>query len=583
VASFTELAKLGPVTGRIEASDRPDWRSDPIGEGLARDDLRPKLTGSPAYVHDLALPGMLHARAVLPPARAAVLEEIDTTSAESLPGIVTVIHDDRLVMVVAEREEQAMRAVTRLQRDIAWQTPDHGVDAASVHDHLRAQDPDPYVASRATSAPAPEDISHRAVYSLPYQAHAAIAPSCAVAQQEDAVLRVHTHSQGVYPLQRALASLFDVEPTAVEAVHMDGPGCYGHNLADDAAAFAAIAARALPGRPVRFQFSVEDEFAWEPLGPAMAADLAASLTPDGRIAYWGHTTYTDVHSTRPSGSAARLMPAWLGSRRLALDWPGAHEGGGRNTVPLYDLPEIDAVGNHVQGPLRTSALRTLGAYFNTFAAESFIDELAEKAQRDPMAFRLDHLTDRRAKQVLEAAAEAIGWEPHVGPSGRGVGLAVSRYKTVKAYVAAAIEASIDTETAEISVLRMILACDAGTVINPDGLANQIEGGALQGLSRALYEEIRFDSSGTVTTRDWLSYPVIGFQGIPALEVIIIDAQGEPPIGAGEAAVGPPAAALANAIDDAIGVRLRELPLSAERVLDRLYSMEEAEAARVLLH
>lgn len=577
VTDLAALAAMGPVSGTIEADDRVDWLAA-AAYPEPRGDLVAKLTGAPAYVHDIALPGMVHARAVLPPNRHARLEELDVRAAERLPGVLQVVVDGRLVIVIAEREEQAVRAALRLQREARWQHDTSAVSSREVHAALRELPFERYTAEASEDAAAP---THRASFSVPYQAHASVAPSCAVAHHAQGVLRVHTHSQGVYPLHRSLAAMLDVAAEEIVLVHADGPGCYGHNLADDAAALAALAARATGDRPVRFQFSLEDEFTWEPFGSAMVIDVGAALDAEGRLLSWSQRAITDTHTTRPNGDADRLLPSWLRAEALEPSRSAPHEGGARNATPIYDVPAVNAVADHVDGPLRTSALRTLGAYANTFAGESFIDELAEHANADPVAFRLRHLTDERARAVLQLAADTVGWEPHVGPSGRGRGIALSRYKAEKAYVAAVVDVSVDTDTAEIRVERVLLACDAGAVINPDGLANQLEGGALQGLSRAMYEEIRFDGS-TVTTRDWSDYPTLGFRAVPEVRLVVVDDSPHPPLGVGEASVGPVAAALVNAIDDAIGVRLRDLPLTPERLTERLFALDDDEAARVLL-
>jgi nicotinate dehydrogenase subunit B len=378
-----------------------------------------------------------------------------------------------------------------------------------------------------------------------------------------------------------LATFLAVEESRLTVRHADGPGCYGHNAADDAAALAAVAARAVPGCPVRFQFSVEDEFAWEPYGSAMLADLEASLDQSGHIIGWRHRTLTDTHSARPRGQGNALFPSWLRQAALPRPWAGPGEGGARNIVPLYDLPAVEAIADHVRTPLRTSSLRSLGAFFNVFAIESFMDELAEVAGRDPLAFRLQHLPDDRARAVLETAAEIAGWTPHVGPSGRGQGLALARYKGDKAYVAQVVDAEIDPDSGQTRVHRVVVVCDAGVVVNPDGLRNQLEGGTIQGLSRALHEELIVDGRG-IHSRNWPTYPVLRFGQVPEVDVVLLDRSAYPPLGAGEAATPPAPAALANAIDDQIGVRLRTLPFTPERARQRLMDMSEEEVGRVLL-
>lgn len=310
----------------------------------------------------------------------------------------------------------------------------------------------------------------------------------------------------------------------------------------------------------------------------MWADVEATLDDGGRIRGWRHHIRTDAHTARPHGSGGRLTVAWLREGGPARPWAGGGEGGVRGAEPIYDIPARQIVGEYVCGPVRTSALRSLGAYFNTFAIESFMDELAEAADADPVEFRLAHLSDPRARHVLTVAAERAGWQRRHGPSGRGQGVAVSRYKGSKAYVALVVDVDVDTDTGAIAVRRVVACCDAGTVVNPDGLANQIEGGILQGLSRALYEEVSPGAAGL----DWTTYPVLRFSDVPALELVLVDRPGLPPLGAGEASTPVIPAALASAVDDAVGLRMRSLPLTPDRLRARVEELDDAELARVRL-
>ena len=581
--SLAELAAGAPVVGPIEAADRPHWHGRGVGDSVHRADLLPKVTGAAAYIQDLELPGMLHARAALPPTYEARLQSADVDAVAALPGVRSVVADGSLLLVVAEREEQARAAVARLQQSARWDEP--GLLAArSTEELLRSLEPTPIETRVDETVEAALDGASRrvrAAYVRPYQAHGAMSPSCAVAQLDDGRLTVHSSTQGVYPLRKELATVLGMPVENIVVHHVDGPGCYGHNPADDAALFAALAARAVAPAPVRFQMSSEDELAWDPFGSAMLSDLEAGLDDGGRIVGWRHRSRTDCHTTRPVGTGDRLIASWLMGDGRPRPWTGPHDTGIRNMLPIYDIPSIDAATDYIRGPLRTSALRSLGSHHNIWASESFLDELAEAAGVDPVEFRLRHLTDPRSRDVLEAVAEAAGWQPHVGPSGRGQGVAVARYKNTKAYVATVIDAGMDPERGDITVQRIVLACDAGVIVNPDGLRNQLEGGIVQGLSRALVEEVRFDAKG-VHARDWTSYPVIRFGDIPPIEVILIDRAGAPPVGAGEASTPVVAPALANAIDDAIGIRLRQLPFTPARTRERLAAMTEAEMARVRL-
>lgn len=581
--TFRELARKGAAQGIIERTDAPVWDRLPLGETIPRADLQQKLTGAPAYLHDIAWPGMLHARMAFPPTPDARLLEVKLDDARALPGVVDVVHDGRIVIVLAQREEQAVRAIERLRRDLRWEEIPLEVPT-DLAASFRASPSQPYPVRSDASVTELLDHgdAHSASYFTPYQAHGPVAPSAAIARLDDDHFSVWTHTQGVYPLRRELAALLSLDEDQFTVEHVDGPGCYGMNGADDAAALAVIAARAMPGRAVRFQLSVEDEFVWEPHGPAMLADLSAALDESGRLAAWRHHAVTDVHNTRPNGAGDRLVPAWLGAGGVpGHPWPGPEEGGARNAVPLYDVPALDVGASFVRGPLRTSPLRCLGAYLNIFAAESFMDEMAERAGQDPVAFRLAHLNDERARAVLELVGQKAGWTPHVGPSGRGTGIAVAHYKDSKAYVAQAAQVAVAPDDGSFRVERIVVACDAGVVIDPGGLRNQLEGGTLQGLSRALFEELHPDASG-IRERSWTDYEAIGFRHLPTLEIHLVDRPHDPPLGVGESATPVVPAAVANAIDDAIGIRIRHLPLTPARMRQRLLEMDEAESSRVLV-
>lgn len=576
---FDKLLSLGPITELVEASDRPRWASEQLGRSVPRTDLQEKLTGSAAYVHDLDLDGMLHARILLPPAYDARATVLDLDAARRLPGVREIVQQGRFALVLADREEQAIRAVRRLDLDTQWETRP-GFGPRRTADLLRDLPGQEYVRRRDDGVPEALTAGHAASYSRPYQLHGPMSPSAAVAVSRDSTLTVWTHSQGVYPLRRELAAVLDMAEDTIVLEHSDGPGCYGMNGADDAAAFAAIAALAVPGHPVRFQFSIADEFAWEPYGPGMVADLRAALSPDGTITAWSHRGITDSHSTRPNGDGNRLMAAWLG-QGVERPWVGLGEPGLRNALPPYDIPALDVSALEVRGPLRTGPLRSLGAFHNVFAAESFMDELAEIAGADPVEFRLRHLRDSRSARVLEVAAEVAGWERRVGPSGRGLGVALARYKDVHGYAAEIAEVRVDTDSGEIEVLGVVVVCDVGTVINPDGLRNQLEGGVVQGLSRTMLEELHLGEHGTVE-RDWTTYGTLRFSSVPHISVVLVNRPGLPPLGVGEVSTPLVPAAVANAIDDAIGIRLRDLPLTPQRLRQRLEDLDDQEMARVLI-
>jgi nicotinate dehydrogenase subunit B len=580
--AWEDLLAPGSIGDEITDDDLPDWRAPSLGEPLGRDDLRTKLTGAPAFVQDLDLDGMLHARVLLPPNAHAELDGVDLDAVRAMPGVVTVEQHGRMVFVVATREEQAIRAHGRLSRDVRWKQTQR-IEARDTETMLRALEPTEESVRRRD-----EDVDerlgrgrhHRATYFKPYQAHGPMSPSAALARAADGRLHVWTSSQGIYPLRREIAALLDIDEDAITVEHRDGPGCYGHTATDDAAGLAAIAARMVDGRPVRFQFPIADEFIWDPHNPAAVIDLEASVE-DGAVSALRFRTITDSHSARPTGAGDRLVAAWLGPKALPRPRGRTGEPGLRNALPLYDIPAYDVAADEVHGPLRIGPLRSLGAFVNVFAVESFMDELAEIAGEDPIAFRLGHLRDERAIAVLTTVADRAGWEPHVGPSGRGLGVALARYKDTKGYAAVIAEVAVDPEQGSFRVTRMCVACDAGAIVNADGLRNQIEGGIVQGLSRTLYEELHLADEG-VREQDWTSYRTLRFSELPPIEVTLLDRRDHPPVGAGEISTPPVPAAVANAIDDAIGIRLRTLPLTAERLQQRLLDMDETEMQRVLL-
>jgi CO/xanthine dehydrogenase Mo-binding subunit len=412
-------------------------------------------------------------------------------------------------------------------------------------------------------------VTLRARYEKPYHMHGSLGPSAALAWFEDARLSAWTHSQGIYVLRASLAEALGMDLGALRLIHVPGPGCYGHNGADDAALDAALVAREVPGTPVLLKWSREDEHAWEPYGTCTAMELAASLDATGAVVAWSQESFVDTYAMRPRSGPERMGPRrLLAMRHLEEPLPepvaqpamARHVGIHRNLEPLYTFPNPRLIKHLVRGlPLRTSALRSLGAFANVFAIESFMDELAEAAGGDPLAFRLRHLADERAKAVLEAAAARLAGSPPA--PGRGRGIAFAQYKNAKAYAAIGIELEV-TDVAEVRLRRAVIAADAGQVVDSGGLTAQLEGGLLQAASWTLYEAVTFDQSG-ITSRDWESYPILRFDNVPEIETVLLDRPGAPFLGAGEATSGPTAAAIANAIKDATGLRLRRLPFTPD--------------------
>lgn len=544
-----------------------------IGKPAPRRDIPAKVTGTPIYVHDLDLPGMLHGRVARPPSYQAKLVGLDEAEVRTLPGVVAVVRDGSFIGVIAGREEQAIRALTRLKRIARWEESTVLPETQDPRFLLREAAEDEVISEKADAAAATRAAKTlEAEYTRPYIAHASIGPSCAVARFDNDHCTVWTHSQGIYPLRRDLAATLGVEERRVTAIHMDGAGCYGHNGADDAALDAVLLARAVPGRLVRVQWMREDEFNWEPFGPAMVVKLKAGLDAQGNVVGWTEDIWSNSHSTRPNGlGGVNLLGAWHLAQphppSLPRNPPLPGGGSHRNAIPIYEFPNQRVTNRLVKRmPVRVSALRALGATANVFAIESFMDELATAAGADPVEFRLRHLKDPRARAVIETVAARAGWrkgEKGDGTRGRGIGFA--RYKNGACYVAVIAEIEADNE---IAVRRAWAAIDAGLVINPDGIVNQTEGGIIQTVSWALKEAVRYDRN-RILTSNWDDYPILTFEESPQVEVTLINRPELPPLGAGEGAQGPTAAAIANAIHNALGIRLRDMPFTRERVLAAL--------------
>jgi CO/xanthine dehydrogenase Mo-binding subunit len=541
-----------------------------VGTSVPRRDIPGKVTGAPSYVHDMDLPAMLHGRIARPPSRRARLDTLDEDEARALPGVAAVVRDGSFLGVVAEREEQAIRAQRRLARNARWVETAALPESTDPRYLLGMKAEDELISEKSDAPPEPRTAQRlEAEYTRPLIAHASIGPSCAIALFDNGKYTVWTHSQGIFPLRADLAKVLAVPESNIVVTHAEGAGCYGHNGADDVALDAALLARAVPGRPVRVQWMREDEFGWEPYGSAMVVKLRAALDASGHIIDWTHDVWSHGHSTRPGQKdGANLLAAWHLAQPVKAARPGnpGLPGGGshRNAIPLYDFPN-QRVTNHLirEAPLRTSALRSLGAHANVFAIESFMDELAHAAGADPVEFRLQHLSDPRGRAVIEAVASKARWRSRErGDGTRGRGIAFARYKNLGCYVAVIVE--IEAES-EVRVKRAFAAVDAGEVINPDGLINQIEGGIIQTISWTLKEQINFDRE-RVTTRTWDDYPILTFAETPVVEVQVINRPAEPVLGAGEGAQGPTGAAIANAIYNALGVRLRDMPFTRDRLI-----------------
>jgi nicotinate dehydrogenase subunit B len=541
-----------------------------VGKSIPRFDIPNKVTGGVAYVQDMRLPGMVHGRIVRPPRPGSKLDNVDEAAVKSMPGVIAVVRDGSFLGVVAEREEQAIKARQALINSAKWTLGPELPDPAKVYDVLLALPAEDNVISDK-QAPMPENAKEiEATYRKAYMAHASIGPSCALAEFKDSKMTVWTHSQGVFPLRNHLSLGLKLPIADIRCIHAEGSGCYGHNGADDVGLDVALLARAVAPRPVRLQWMRDDEFGWEPYGPAMIMRAKAALA-DGKIVEWNYEVWSNTHSTRPTEPGGNnLLASWYLAEaqnpappRMI---PQPAGGGDRNAIPPYDFPRQRIVHHFIKEmPLRVSALRTLGAYSNVFAIESFLDELARAANADPIAFRLAHMKDPRARAVIEAVAKKANWkEGEAGDGRRGRGIGFAKYKTLSVYVAVIAEVEVDPASGVIKVPRAFAVADAGQIINPDGLANQIEGGIIQSTSWTLHEQVRFDRD-RITSRDWQGYPILTMQEAPHVEVELINRPTEKSLGAGEGAQGPAVAAIVNAFANATGKRIRELPLTPDRV------------------
>ncbi|MBI3375668.1 MAG: xanthine dehydrogenase family protein molybdopterin-binding subunit [Betaproteobacteria bacterium] len=584
---YGEAASRVSLTRPVDPAARrkPASSQRIIGSSYPRVDIPAKVFGQPVFIHDLRPEGMLFGAIARPPAYAARVVSVDLAPIKAMPGVVEVVRDGSFLGVIARREEQARAAAEKLAAAARWDVGPALFAGKGVFEHL-LNAPAEVKVIHETRGGALDVVSirHKAEYRRAFQAHASIGASCALAQCADGKLTVWSHTQGPFSLRAHLAKALRTPEVSIRVIHAQGAGCYGHNGADDVALDAALLARAVAGRPVRVQWSHEEEMAWEPWGSAMIVRLEAGVAGDGRLTAWNHDVWSFPHSTRPGPSGGmegcNLRSAWYLAEPLKASKPrdGALPNGaaGRNAVPIYAAAS-QRVTTHflAEMPIRTSALRTLGGFFNAVSAEMFLDELAAMSGHDPVSFRLKNVRDERLVAVLSKAVEMSGWTPTPVSAGRklaremlGMGVGLSRYKNQDSYVAVVAEVSVDTASGAVRVLRMWSATDTGRSINPDGVINQIEGGMVQAASWTLLESGRFDV-GIMKAVDYADYPIIDFTGSPKIQSALIDRPEMPPLGAGEGSQAPAGAAIANAIFAATGRRITEIPFTRERVLAAL--------------
>lgn len=540
-----QLSAKVPENVPLKPKDQYKW----VGQPISHPDMEKIVRGAAVFVQDLRFPAMVHARVLHPPVYGAKLENWDET-VQQMPGVLKIVQNGSFLGVITEEEYQAIQAIEALREKTNWQIGPELPVVTSWADYMLTQTGKPPKPGNAA-------VTHHAVYAKPYIMHGSIGPSCAVAAYQDERLQIWSHTQGVYPLRSTISNLTGLPQEAIRVTGTRGSGCYGHNGADDVAAAAALLAMDFPDRPVRLQWQRIDEHLWEPYGSAMRMELSARLGPDGKIEDWTYHLWSDGHSTRPRGNAENFIVARYLDQPFPFEGSTRVGGGTRNAEPYYRIPKVSVKDHHVKGPLRTSALRSLGAYANIFAIESFMDELAEKAGQNPLDFRLLHSEDERAIKVIQELKNLL--EGETTESGEGIGYAFSRYKNSASYCAVAAKVKVDLEEKLVKPIKMWAVLEAGEAINPDGLINQTEGGMIQAASWTLKEAVQFDSKG-ITSKDWRNYSILRYNATPETKVVIIDRPDLPPLGAGEAAQGPAGAAIANAVFQACGKRVRELPI-----------------------
>lgn len=562
------------ITGKIPPKDPLSYKL--VGKSAPRIDLQDKLTGKTGYITEIRLPGMVHGRVVRPPRPNFSLRKVAIDEVKRMPGVITVVRDGSFLGVITDREEQAIAAAAALSNNAEWDGPALLPAQSELPKRLKnlPSKPEPVIEKGDVAPSAGRRFT--ASYFRPFLAHAATAPSCAIAIFEGDKLTVWSHTQGVFPARRDMAAAFSVPEEKIRFIHAHAAGCFGHNGADDAAMDAALLARA-SGRPVRVMWSRQDELAHSPFGSAMYLELAAEIDGSSTIKSYQHDVWTGVHGARPglqfytdAGPGSGFMPIWTVEKPVkryrVIDIPPKFGGGGeRNADPIYDFPNKKVTKHLIaKMPLRVSALRSLGAYANLFGIECFMDEISRELNENPVKFRLRHLSETRYRNVIEQAAKVSGWYSPKGGPGKGRGFAFSRYENQSGIIAMVVYVDVDLDSGEVTIDKVVAIVDVGQAINPDGVANQIEGGIIQSFSWALMEEVSYNRDG-ITSLSWASYPILTLDQTPVMEIHVLDNPDEPTLGVGEIAQGPATAALANAIFDACGARVRELPLRPDKI------------------
>ena len=533
-----------------------------VGKAIKREDGHQIVSGKAYFIHDLQFPGMLHARILRPKNYQSVLESLDENAAKAaVPGIVKIVRNGNFLGVITQSEYQAEQAIKALDKHSRWTQPAIFPEQSQLAQHIKQIAEAPKrVHDKGQVDSQSDSKTHKSAYFKPYTMHGSMGPACGIALYDGKVLHVWSHSQGVYPLREALKSMLELTDEQVHVISSPGAGCFGHTVADDAAADAALLAMTHPGHHIKVQWSRHDEHRWEPYGSAMIMELEGSLDESGNINSLIADIWTDSHSTRPNRDAGTLLAARYIEPPMPMQGRGYLGGGHRNGDAYYDIANLKVNAHFFEGPLRVSSVRSLGAYANIFALESFMDEMAEKAGKDPIGFRLAHQKDERAVAVIKKVRDMT--KDVSTATNEGIGYAFCRYKNNDAYCAMAAKVLVDGDSGDVKILKMWAAVDVGEVINAEGIRIQTEGCMLQAASWTMREAVTFDEK-QITSIDWQTYPIFRMVDAPEMEVEIIDRPDQPVTGGGEAGIPPVGAAIANAIYQASGQRVRTLPVKLD--------------------
>jgi nicotinate dehydrogenase subunit B len=544
-----------------------------VGKSIPRVDIPAKITGRFAYIHDFRVPGMLHGRVVRPPAMGAMLQSVDESSVKDVPGLVKVVREGNFLGVVARSEWGAITAASKLKA--TWSKWEGLPEQAKLYEHVRAtksvQDQvTSTVGDTAAAMSADGARKFAATYDFAIHTHGSMGPSCAVAEFKNGKLTSWSASQATHDLRKQLAEMLGLSADDVHCLYLEGSGCYGRNGHEDAAADAALLAKAV-GRPVRVQWSRADEHGWDPKGPPTLLDLRASMDESGNVTAWESEFFI------PQQTAGSFMVPLTGATLAGLPQKNDIAPGNifQNSAIPYKFANVKTVCRRLETtPFRPSWIRTPGRMQNTYANECFMDELAAAAKADPIEFRLKYLdpADKRGIEVLTRLKALAKWETRPSPQpgsgsgniAKGRGVSYVKYELVRTYVGIVADVEVDRASGAIRVTRVTMTHDCGQIINPDGLRNQVEGNIIQTLSRTLIEELKFDRSA-VTSLDWVSYPIITFPDVPEVVIELINQPNAPPWGAGEPSAAVVPSAVSNAVFDATGVRLRSIPFTPDKV------------------